>query len=179
MADVTMAVLDALGTSKNLTYSDNSGSLTPYHLAKQSGTWTVAVSGTTAVSGTVVVTGVATVAKQDAIVSAINEGTVELSKLVSGVVTNTDGVNTTVIPAQGAGVVTYLTDITLTNSSATEVVVEIKDDTTTKWLFLVPAGGGVTHSFTSPLVGSANKAWRVDAAGATTTIYASFSGFKV
>jgi hypothetical protein len=29
------------------------------------------------------------------------------------------------------------------------------------------------------LVGTANTAWNLDAAAATTTIYASFSGFKV
>jgi hypothetical protein len=104
---------------------------------------------------------------------------VPLTALVSGVLTNTDGASTAVIAAQGSGVITYLTDMTISNSSAGDVMVEIKDGATAKWRVLVPAGGGITHRFASPLVGTANTAWNLDAAAATTTIYASFSGFKV
>jgi len=104
---------------------------------------------------------------------------VQLTSLVSGVLTNTDGASTIVIAAQGAGVITYLTDFTITNSSAADVMVEIKDGATAKWRVLVPKVGGITHGFSAPLVGTANTAWNVDAAAATTTLYASFSGFKV
>jgi hypothetical protein len=104
---------------------------------------------------------------------------VPLSSLVSGVLTNTDGASTAVIAAQGSGVITYLTDITITNSSASAVMVEIKDGTTAKWRANIPAGLGITHRFSSPLVGTANTAWNLDAASATSTLYASFSGFKV
>lgn len=104
---------------------------------------------------------------------------VALSALVSGVLTNTDGLSTAVIAAQGVGAIVYLTDVSLTNSSAAAVLVEVQAGATAKWRVLVPAGGVVTHSFESPLAGIANTAWNVDAAAATTTLYASFSGFKV
>jgi hypothetical protein len=105
---------------------------------------------------------------------------VPLTALVSGSVANTDGANTAVIAAQGSGVVTYLTDITIQNSSAADVLVEIKDGTTTRWRIMAGKdSGGVSHRFASPLVGTANTAWNVDAGAATTTVYASFSGFKV
>jgi hypothetical protein len=123
-------------------------------------------------------TGAAKVADA-AVLAAINAGTVSLASLVSGVLTNTDGASTAVIAAQGSGVITYLTDATITNSSGAAVMVEIKDGATAKWRVLIPAGGGWTHKFASPLVGTANTAWNVDAASATTTLYASFSGFKV
>lgn len=177
MADVSLSVLNALGVSKDLAYSESGGVLTPYHLSKQSGIWTVAVSGTATVSGTVAVTGVATLAKQDSIIAAINNGSLDKTKLVSGVATNTDGANTSVIVAQGSGIITYLTDVTVTNSSAAAVMAEVKDGSTVKWRFLVPAESGITHSFSSPLKGTANTAWNIDAASATTTIYASFAGF--
>lgn len=123
-------------------------------------------------------TGAAKVADA-AVLAAVQEGTVPLSALVSGSVSNTDGASTAVIAAQGSGVQTYLTDMTITNSSDTGVLVEIKDGSSTKWSAFVPAKGGITHRFASPLVGTANTAWNVDAASATTTIYASFSGFQV
>jgi hypothetical protein len=58
------------------------------------------------------------------------------------------------------------------------VYVELKDDTTVKWRFPVPATGGVTHSFQTPLVGSAATAWNTDSSAAATTLYCSASGFK-
>jgi hypothetical protein len=104
---------------------------------------------------------------------------VPLSSLVSGVLTNTDGASTQVIAAQGSGVITYLTDIVITNSSEAAVVVELKDGTTVKWRANIPAGLGISQKLGSPLVGTANTAWNLDAASATTTIYATLSGFKV
>ena len=101
-----------------------------------------------------------------------------LGDLVSGVVTNTNGSITPVIAAAGTGVKVYLTDIAITNSSATSVAVEVKDGTTARWIAMIPASGGISHQFSSPLVGSPNTAWNMDAATATTSIYASFSGFK-
>lgn len=131
------------------------------------------------VSTSTLPTGAATSAKQDSIVTAIEEGTVSLASLVSGYITNTDGANTQVIAAGGSGVVTYLTDVTITNSSGSDVVVEIKDGTTAKWGAVIRAGGGFTHRFSSPLAGTANTAWNVDAASATSTLYVGYSGFQV
>lgn len=101
-----------------------------------------------------------------------------LEDKVSGNASNTDGASTQVIAAAGAGVKTYLTDITLTNTSSSNIYVEIKDGTTVKWTFPVPGNGGVTHSFSTPLAGTANTAWNFDASAATTTLYCSAAGFK-
>ena len=97
---------------------------------------------------------------------------------VSGNASNTDGANTQVIAAQGAGVKTYITDVTITNTSASNIFVELKDGTTTKWTFPVPASGGVTHSFSTPIGGTANTAWNFDPSAASTTIYCSVAGFR-
>lgn len=102
-----------------------------------------------------------------------------LGDLVSGTATNTDGASTQCIAAAGAGVKVYLTDITLSNTSATAVEVVIKDGTTAKWTFPVPANtAGVTHQWKSPLAGTANTAWNFDGSAAATTVSCSMSGFK-
>jgi hypothetical protein len=101
-----------------------------------------------------------------------------LGDVVSGNASNTDGSSTSIIAAGGAGVKTYLTDITITNTSASNIYVEIKDGASTKWTFPVPANGGVTHAWTTPLAGTANTAWNFDPSAATTTIICSASGFR-
>jgi hypothetical protein len=101
-----------------------------------------------------------------------------LADVSSGNASNTDGTSTSCIAAAGAGVKTYLTDVTLTNTSSTNTYVEIKDGTTVKWTFPLPANGGVTHRFETPLAGTANTAWNFDPGTAATTVYCSMSGFK-
>lgn len=97
---------------------------------------------------------------------------------VSGNATNTDGTSTQCLAASGSGVKTVLTDITIANSSATAVTVDIKDGATTKWTFPVPAGGGVVFSWKSGLVGTANTAWNFDPSTGVSTITCSMSGYK-
>ena len=102
-----------------------------------------------------------------------------LGDLVSGTASNTDGASTQVIAAtSGLSVKTYLTDVTLGNSSAAAVLVEIKNGATARWAFVVPASGSVSHHFKSPLEGDADTAWNFDPGGATTTLYCSMSGFR-
>lgn len=102
-----------------------------------------------------------------------------LGDIVSGVASNTDGASTEVIATAGAGVKQYLTSVTLINTSASMIYVEIKSGTTVKWRFPVPATGGVTHTFNPPLPpNAADEAWNMDASAATTTLYGSFLGFK-
>lgn len=101
-----------------------------------------------------------------------------LEDIVTGTLTNTDGASTSLIASSGAGVKTYLTMLDLYNSSATGVVVELKDGTTVKKTFYVPATGGLIRKFEPPLAGTAATAWNIDAAGATTTLYANAEGFK-
>lgn len=101
-----------------------------------------------------------------------------LADILSGTASNTDGTSTQVLAAGAAGIKHYITDVTLFNSSASTIYVELKDGTTVRWVFPVPAGGGVTHSFKTPLVGSAATAWNFDPSAAATTIYCSVSAFK-
>lgn len=101
-----------------------------------------------------------------------------LGDLVNGNASNTDGTSTQVLAAGAAGVKHYITDVTITNTSASNIYVELKDNTTVKWTFPVPATGGVTHHFASPLAGTAATAWNFDPSAAATTVYCSVSGFK-
>lgn len=101
-----------------------------------------------------------------------------LGDLVNGNASNTDGSPTQVIAAGATGVKHYITDVTITNTSASNIYVELKDGTTVKWTFPVPANGGVTHHFASPIGGSAATAWNFDPSAAATTIYCSAAGFK-
>ena len=101
-----------------------------------------------------------------------------LGDLVNGNASNTDGSSTQVLAAGAAGVKHYITDVTITNTSASNIYVELKDNTTVKWTFPVPANGGVTHHFSSPLGGTAATAWNFDPSAAATTVYCSVSGFK-
>ncbi len=116
----------------------------------------------------------------NSILKTSDADTVPLANFVNGSIVNTDGASTAVIAAQGSGVITYLTDVTIQNTSAAGVLVEIKDGATVKWRVWAGAdGGGITHRFATPLAGTANTAWNIDAGAATTSIYASMAGFKV
>lgn len=92
-------------------------------------------------------------------------------------VSNTDGASTSLFAAITSTRI-CITDITLTNTSATTVYVEIKDGATAKWTFPVPAGGGVTHNFGTPLMGTTNTAWNFDSSAAVTTLIISAAGYK-
>jgi hypothetical protein len=97
---------------------------------------------------------------------------------VTSAITTT--VDTTVIPAQGAGVFIYVTNILVTNSHATvSTVVEIKNDGTTIHRgYAVAAGGGFALSFQVPLRLNGNAA--LVAANITTgsSTYVSAAGFR-
>lgn len=101
-----------------------------------------------------------------------------LGDQVNGNASNTDGTSTQVLAAGAAGIKHYITDVTLTNTSASNIYVELKDGTTVKWTFPVPANGGVTHHFRTPLAGTAATAWNFDPSAAATTVYCSVAGFK-
>lgn len=81
-------------------------------------------------------------------------------------------------PSAGASVKTCITDITIFNSSATTVYVNLLDNTTLKWVFPCPAGGGVTHAFRTPLIGTAATAWNISLSAAAATVYVSAAGYK-
>jgi hypothetical protein len=100
------------------------------------------------------------------------------STLVDGNASNTDGTSTQVIAAQTAGVRTYLCDVEVTNTHATQFAyVELKDGTTVRATLPVPPSGGVVKHFDPPLRGSAATAWNFDPSAATTTLICSMSGY--
>ncbi len=101
-----------------------------------------------------------------------------LEDIVTGNASNTDGTSTQCIAAQAAGIKTYLTSIVLTNMSATNIYVEIKDGTTVKMTIPVPANSGAIVPLPVPIPGTAATAWNFDPSAAATTIYCSMVGFK-
>jgi len=101
-----------------------------------------------------------------------------LGDVVSGTASNTDGTSTQVLAAGASGIKHYITDVAIGNSSASAVLVELKDGSTTKWQAVIPAGGSVTESFRTPIAGTAATAWNFDPGAATTTVYCTVSGFK-
>lgn len=101
-----------------------------------------------------------------------------LEDIVSGNASNTDGTSTECIAAGAAGVKHYLTSIILTNTSATDSYVEIKDGSTAKLTIPVPAHGGAVLNLPVPVGGTAATAWNFDPGTAMTTIYCSMVAFK-
>jgi hypothetical protein len=102
-----------------------------------------------------------------------------LEDIVSGNASNTDGTNTQVIAAAGAGIKVYLTTIILTNTHATtDGYVEIKDGTTVKMTIPVPHASGAVVPLTVPIGGTANTAWNFDPSAAISTLTCSMVGFK-
>lgn len=110
----------------------------------------------------------------------VQEGSYE--DCISERVTNTDGVSTAMTGAFAATASQriYLTDITISNSSATFCTVDIRDGAAgaVLWTFPVPATGGVTHVFKRPIRFTANTALAYDASAAISTLSISVSGFK-
>ncbi len=101
-----------------------------------------------------------------------------LEDIVTGNASNTDGTSTSCIASSGSGVKTYLTSVVLTNTSASNIYVEIKDGSTAKLTLPVPANGGVVFNPAVPIPGTAATAWNFDPSAATTTVYCSMVGFK-
>jgi hypothetical protein len=105
---------------------------------------------------------------------------VALADLVSGVAAITDGSSTSVIASAGAGVRNYITDISIANTSASDVTVDIRDGTagSVLWTGMAPAGGGLVKEFKSPLKGTAATAVAADPSAAASTVTVSLGGFK-
>ncbi len=104
-----------------------------------------------------------------------------LEDIINGVVEITDGSSTSVIASQGAGVKSYITDVTISNTSATAVEVDLRDGAagSVKWTFPVPANtSGVVKNFNPPLPFSAATAVCADPSAAASTITVSLNGFK-
>jgi hypothetical protein len=97
----------------------------------------------------------------------------------------TDGSSTSILAAQGAGVIVEVYAIEIANSSGTDVTVDIRDGTAgaVKWTLMAPAtsdtGGGNNRVFTIPLTFTANTAVAADPSAAASTITVSLIGCTV
>lgn len=96
-------------------------------------------------------------------------------------VTVTDGSSTSLVAAQGSGIRFCATTLTVSNSSATNVTVDIRDGTAGAVLWTVPAAanmGGAVVEFAVPLCTTANTAMAVDPSASASSIVTSVIGFK-
>lgn len=81
---------------------------------------------------------------------------------------------TTIVTAAGSGVFADLTQLTITNSSATALIVTLKDSTagTTRGIYALAANGGITISFPTPLAqASSNNNWTLTCGTSVSSIY--------
>lgn len=103
-----------------------------------------------------------------------------LESLSRGTAAITDGSSTSVIAAAGAGIKTYITDVIISNSSATYVTVDIRDGTAGSVMatFPAPATSGCVHKLGSPIAGTANTAVAADPSAAASTVTITLLGFK-
>ena len=97
--------------------------------------------------------------------------------------TNTDGAATAFtggLAAPGAGIRLWVTKITVSNSSATNITVDIRDGVAgaVLWTIPCPANGGAIEVFDPPLKFTANTAVAYDGSAAVTTLSVSAIGFK-
>ena len=100
---------------------------------------------------------------------------------VSGVVGITDGSSTQVVAAQGSGVRFCATTLVVSNSSATNVTVDLRDGTGGSVLMTVPAAanmGGAVVPLPVPICTSANTIFAADPSAAATTVAITAVGFK-
>lgn len=108
----------------------------------------------------------------------------QVGSYVSGATSDiTDTTATSVIAAQGAGVVIYVTTLMVSNSDATTgTVVNITDGSggTTKWTgYAGPLGGGFVVNFNVPLVLTANTALYAACETTGANVFVNATGFKV
>jgi len=105
-----------------------------------------------------------------------------LEDIISEVKTNTDGAATAMTGAFAATASQriYLTTLIISNSSASNITVDIRDGSAGAVLLTipVPATGGAVINFPVPLRFSANTAAAFDGSAAATTLSVSMVGFK-
>jgi hypothetical protein len=99
------------------------------------------------------------------------------SDFKTGAANATDTTRTAVIAAAGAGAKIYLTGYIASNTSATAEDILVEDGTTTKVRFDIPPTSTVSHTFATPLRGTANTAWNFSAVTGATTIYVTYHGY--
>lgn len=103
-----------------------------------------------------------------------------LEDRVSGTAGITDGSSTSIVAAQGAGIRFCATNIIVSNSSATDVTVDIRDGTAGTILMTIPAPqvGGAVVPLAVPICTTANTIFAADPSGAASTVSVTAVGFK-
>jgi hypothetical protein len=94
--------------------------------------------------------------------------------VTSATITLTNGTETTLLAAGGAGVFHDMTMLTITNTSSTAVRVDIRDDTAGTVIlsmYVAASGGGAVIPFTVPLSQTAsNKNWTAQLSASVTDV---------
>lgn len=104
-----------------------------------------------------------------------------LEDRVSGVVGVTDGSSTSLVAAQGSGIRYCATTFVVSNSSTSNVTVDIRDGTAGAVLMTIPAAanmGGAVISLQTPICTTANTAMATDPSSAASTVTTTAVGFK-
>lgn len=104
-----------------------------------------------------------------------------LEDRVSAVVGVTDGSSTSLVAAQGAGVRFCATGVVVSNSSATNVTVDLRDGTAGSVVATFPAAanmGGAAFPLLVPICTTANTALAMDPSAAASTVTVTAIGFK-
>ena len=100
-------------------------------------------------------------------------------QLVNGVATLTSTGDSAIIAAGGAGIRNYITSLTASNTSASDVRVDFKDGTTVVMSFyLAASGGGAAHVMPVPIRGTANTAFNAALSAAVTDVRVSAQGYR-
>lgn len=100
---------------------------------------------------------------------------------IKGVAAVTDGSSTSLVASQGAGVRFCATTLIVSNSSATNVTVDIRDGTAGSVIATIPASanmGGAVISLPVPLCTTAATAMAVDPSAAASTVTTTAIGFR-
>lgn len=98
------------------------------------------------------------------------------ANFIGGTASTTAGTATTLVAASGAGLKSYITDLSCYNTSATTITVALNDSLSS--VFIVPAGGGFVLPAQTPLITAANTALTFTASTAETTVGCTARGYK-
>jgi len=104
-----------------------------------------------------------------------------LEDRVSSIASVTDGSSTSLVAAQGAGIRFCATTLIVSNSSATNVTVDIRDGTAGSVIATIPAAanmGGAIVPLQTPLCTTANTAMAADPSASASTVAVTAIGFK-
>lgn len=100
---------------------------------------------------------------------------------VKGLVAITDGSSTSLVAAQGAGIRFCATTLIVSNSSATNVTLDIRDGTAGSVIATIPAAanmGGAAITLPTPLCTTANTIMAADPSAAASTVTTTAIGFR-